>query len=266
MVDLDSKTVSANMQSSVNLPLIKRFEAVSFRAWPATSTYFEGAWAIRLTAGHPAKRLNSVNPLDPSDCRDLEERIERTAKRFSAFGRPFIFRQSPLAAPQLVELLDQQGWSSFDESMVMVADLQEMEMEQALDQLPLRDGGHWIDQLIKMEAVSADLKPGLSELITRISGSYGMFLIENEKKSPLAGSLCVHDKELAGLFEVVANPAFRRQGHGRRIVETALKWAKLHGAKEAWLQVECDNLAAQELYFSLGFVEKYRYIYRKNKT
>ena len=47
------------------LGIARRFEAAGFRAWPAASVHYDGTWVIRLTAGHTAKRLNSVNPLDP---------------------------------------------------------------------------------------------------------------------------------------------------------------------------------------------------------
>ena len=46
---------------------VRRFEAAGFRAWPAAAISYDGAWLVRLTAGYPAKRLNSVNPLDPGD-------------------------------------------------------------------------------------------------------------------------------------------------------------------------------------------------------
>ena len=81
--------------------VIRRLEAVSFRSFPSTTTRYDGTWAIRLTAGHPAKRLNSVTPLDPRDCEDLDRRIELAARRFAGFGRPLIFRLTPLAPPQL---------------------------------------------------------------------------------------------------------------------------------------------------------------------
>ena len=63
-------------RSGLDLGQVRRMEAVAFRSFPATTTYFDGTWAIRLTAGHPAKRLNSVNPLDPSDIAHMDERIE----------------------------------------------------------------------------------------------------------------------------------------------------------------------------------------------
>ena len=35
-----------------------------------------------MTAGHPSKRVNSVNPLDRGDQADLKDRIARAARRF----------------------------------------------------------------------------------------------------------------------------------------------------------------------------------------
>jgi GNAT superfamily N-acetyltransferase len=72
------------------LAIVRRFEAAGFRAWPAASVHYDGTWVIRLTAGHTAKRLNSVNPLDPGDCRNLAERIARAARRFETYGRRLV--------------------------------------------------------------------------------------------------------------------------------------------------------------------------------
>ena len=47
------------------------------------------------------------------------------------------------------------------------------------------------------------------------------------------------------------------------LILSALKWARLRGAREAWLQVEADNAPALALYRSLGFDEVYRYHYRR---
>ena len=55
----------------------------------------------------------------------------------------------------------------------------------------------------------------------------------------------------------------RRQGHARRLVQSALKWARQRGARFAWLQVEADNVEALALYRALGFDEIYRYHYRQ---
>ena len=77
-----------NTISKAELPNVRRLEAVGFRAWPAASVQYDGSWLIRLTAGHDSKRLNSVNPLDPSDSRDIEVRLQKAAKRFFRLWPP----------------------------------------------------------------------------------------------------------------------------------------------------------------------------------
>ena len=101
------------MISKADLPNVRRLEAVGFHAWPATSVQYDGSWLVRLTAGHDSKRLNSVNPLDPSDYRDLEIRLEKAAKRFSEHGRPLTVRQTPLTPPQLIAHMNANGWPVF---------------------------------------------------------------------------------------------------------------------------------------------------------
>ncbi len=245
------------------LAQVRRLEAVSFRSWPAANTYYDGAWAIRLTAGHPSKRLNSVNPLDPADHSDLEGRVMRAAERFKAFGRPLVFRQSPLAPPVLDNLLDARGWRRFDETIVMMSPMEDLALDGVVDQVPIRDAGRWIDDLITMKGATLDLKPGLSEIVGNIQTSVGLFVSESDTGKPYAAIMCVHDNDLAGVFELVTHPEFRQQGRGREIVRVALRWAKGNGAKRAWLQVVSRNEAAVSLYSSLGFNEIYRYAYRQ---
>ena len=55
----------------------------------------------------------------------------------------------------------------------------------------------------------------------------------------------------------------RNRGHGRQLILSALKWARLRGARQAWLQVEAGNEPALVLYHALGFREVYRYHYRR---
>ena len=79
----------------------------------------------------------------------------------------------------------------------------------------------------------------------------------------MATAICVHDKDLAGFFEIATEAGQRSKGHARRLVLSALKWARSRGARLAWLQVEADNEPACSLYTSLGFSEVYRYHYRQ---
>ena len=245
------------------LAIVRRLEAVGFRAWPATSIQYDGSWQIRLTAGHPSKRLNSVNPLDPSDHGNIETRIERAAQRFHAYGRPLVFRQSPLAPLQLDAYFDANGWRHFEETRVMMADIRHLDLEDVLDHLPIREMGRYVDASILVHGRDAALKPGLTEVLSSIRPASGFFVIEEPETGPVSTALCVHDNDMAGIFELATREGNRRKGHGREVVTTALRWARMRGAVKAWLQVEADNTAAVALYESLGFRDVYRYDYRR---
>lgn len=245
-----------------DLATVRRYEAAGFRAWPASAVHYDGTWVVRLTAGHPAKRLNSINPLDPGDVRDLPERIVRAGRRFEAYGRPVTFRMSPLSGPALSEHLDKAGWSSLSESLVMQLELNDNLVHGAMDQIPMKDMGRFVGAAMTTQKLDAALRPGLSEIIGAIQPEAGLFVVEDDD-APLATAICVHEGELAGLFEVATDARERGKGFGKRVVLSALKWARLRGASKAWLQVEADNLVARKLYTSIGFTEIYRYHYRR---
>lgn len=241
---------------------MRRYEAAGFRAWPAASVHYDGTWVVRLNAGHPAKRLNSVNPLDPGDLTGLVERIGRAARRFEAYGRPLTFRMSPLSGERLAAHFDQQGWSRFDESLVMDATLGEATTAGAIDQIPVRDVARFVTASIAVHGSPPSLRPGLSEIIGAIKPEAGLFVTEADGR-PVTTLICVHDGDLAGLFEVATAPEARGHGHARRTLLSALRWARLKGARRAWLQVEAANAPAIGLYRDLGFAEVYRYHYRR---
>ena len=245
-----------------DLAAVRRFEAAGFRAWPAASVHYDGTWVIRLTANNPAKRLNSVNPLDPNDTVDLEGRIQRAARRFEAHGRRLTFRLSSLSGTVLERHFNQQSWNRFSESIVMRLPLDRAAVEGAVDHIPLKDIGRFTDAAAKVHGFDPELQQGLSELISRIQPEVGLFVLEANSE-PVATAICVHDKDLAGFFEIATEAGQRSKGHARRLVLSALKWARSRGARLAWLQVEADNEPACSLYTSLGFGEVYRYHYRQ---
>lgn len=246
-----------------DLSSVRRIEAVSFRSFPAASTFYDGTWAIRLTAGHPAKRLNSVTPLDPADNGDIERRVELARRRFDGFGRPLVFRVSPLAPVELDEFLDRLGWTRFDESLVMVAALDAGALETVVDRVPLQDTGRWVDAWLSLSGEPRDRKPGMVEVISSIRAETGLFLVEGAAGEPVSAVRCVRDGDVAGIFELETAAANRRCGHGRSALAGALKWAAARGARTAWLQVTASNAQALALYASMGFEELYRYEYRQ---
>ncbi|WP_325464495.1 GNAT family N-acetyltransferase [Pararhizobium sp.] len=246
-----------------DLPNVRRLEAVGFRAWPAASVQYDGSWLIRLTAGHDSRRLNSVNPLDPSDSRDIAIRLERAAKRFCDYGRPLTVRQTPLTPPELITYMDERRWPMLAETVVMMADIPPNDTTEAIEHLPLRDVGRFVDARLQICGESSQVKAGLSEVINAIKPECGLFLFESPEEGPIAVSLAVHDNDLAGILQVAVADNVRRQGVGSSIVNASLRWARLRGARTAWLAVEADNGPAIQLYRKFGFKDVYRYCYRR---
>lgn len=252
--------------NAVNLPLVRRLEAVSFRAWPASSVIYDGSWQIRLTGSHPSKRINCVVPLDPSDYGNSAKRLEKARRRFEDFGRPLVVRETTLMPPQLKEFLSNDGWSMFEEVKVMTADLSEMELPETLVSLPSHDIGRFVDASLKVGGGDLSLRPAIAEIVSSIKPALGLFINEEVEGSPLATVICVQDNDLAGIFSLDVVASQRRTGLGTQILASALRWARISGARSAWLQVVSTNAPAIALYEKFGFTEAYHYHYWRKDT
>lgn len=253
--------------TAADYPALRRLEAVSFRSYPAATTRFNGTWAIHLTANYPSKRLNSVSPLDPEDGWRIKKRLAEEINRFEEFGRPVIFRITPLASPQLTRHLDGLGWEGFDETVVMMVDLQDprvaRELDNATHQLPFADTVGWVNAALKMEGRNDKFSMGLIEVINSIASQTGLFLLEDEAHQPTSALRAVISGDLIGLFDMATNIQHQRRGLASSLIYSALQWGRHKGAKKAWLQVLSSNEPAISLYKMIGFSEFYRYLYRQ---
>src|SRR5690606_26500826 len=111
---------------------------------------------------------------DPDDGRDLKERIVQAGRRFEAYGRPLTFRLSPLAGTKLVEHLDAEGWEPFGESLVMRFDLDNELVHRAMDQIPLKDMGRFVNAAIETHGADPAFRAGLLEVIGAIQPEAGL--------------------------------------------------------------------------------------------
>lgn len=75
----------------------------------------------------------------------------------------------------------------------------------------------------------------------------------------------VRDKGSVGIVDVLVDADHRGKGYGRDIVLGLLQWGResVNPDGIGWLQVVISNVAACRLYKKLGFVECYRYHYRR---
>ena len=116
---------------------------------------------------------------------------------------------------------------------------------------------------LKTHGLEPALRPGLSEIIGAIQPEAGLFVLEERRRGRWPPPSACMTAILPACSRSPPAPRERGKGHGRRVVLSALKWARLRGARQAWLQVEADNLAARRLYETIGFTEVYRYHYRR---
>ncbi len=247
--------------SAVNLPLVRRLEAVSFRAWPASSVIYDGSWQIRLTGSHPSKRINCVVPLDPSDYGNCDVRLEKARRRFEDFGRPLIIRETTLMPPELRAHLYDNCWTVFEEVKVMTADIVQAELPETMAHLPTHDIGRFVEASLKVGNEDLSLRSPIAEIVSSIKPNLGLFIKEEVEGDPHATVICVQDNDLAGVLSLEVASAARRMGVGSEILTSALRWARISGAKTAWLQVVSTNVPALALYEKFGFEEAYTYRY-----
>lgn len=239
---------------------------MGLRAWPAKNVLYDGAWQLRVTAGHPSKRLNSMSVLDQSDISDLEIRLEKARRHYAAFGRPLLLRETPLTPEPLIEYLADGGAEAFDSTAVMTLDLAQFDAEAAIEILPNHDVGRFVDASLKVNPQPELTKAGLAEVVTAIRPEHGFFIRENDAGVPFAAGLCVHDFDMTGLETLAVANDMRGRGHGRLLAGAMLRWAKARNARTAWLQVTGTNAPAIALYESLGFKLAYHYRYWREKT
>jgi ribosomal protein S18 acetylase RimI-like enzyme len=242
------------------LPLVRRLEAAGFRAWPAETVVYDGSWLLRMTPGHPSRRLNSLVPLDPHDARDMDIRIDNAIATFRARGiRPTV-KQSPLCPPGLPDVLKDKGFSEADRTLVLVLDLDKVEFGTSIDHLPIHDVERFAEACARIDDGRDADAATIASIIGRIQPTAGLFLMEGES-GPSAVGICVQDNDLAGLQQIVVSKEMRRRGLGREIVCSSLRWARVRNARQAWLQVLANNDAALALYETMGFKPAYTYSY-----
>lgn len=250
----------------VDLAKVARFERAMLTSWPALSTAFDGDWVIRLADG-VTKRSNSVTCLTADDA-DLASRIDHVQAIFENRGLPAIFRLSPLASPALDSTLAKRGWHHVDETIVMSADLDDIDVQLGGHRghdviIKARPDQPWLQTCYQINQANAAHLAALTTMLDRLIPPAGYGRVgQGERIDALA--LVVVDAELTGLFEVLTIKEQRRQGLARKLLCELFSWSRAQGATTAWLAVVAANLPAVRLYQSLGFQEVYRYHYRSS--
>jgi [ribosomal protein S18]-alanine N-acetyltransferase len=89
--------------------------------------------------------------------------------------------------------------------------------------------------------------------IARLIEGPGGFALVVEDERPLGFILCRSGGGEAEILTLAVDPAARRRGFGKALVQAAAGAAKIAGAEALFLEVGFDNPAALALYRSAGF-------------
>lgn len=254
------------MNSLLDTPLAKRVEEACLNGWPALRDVVYDGWLIRLADGY-TRRTNSVNLLSDGTL-PLDHKIRYCEAVYATKGQPTIFCIPAHADPSLSRALDRRGYGPpEDESCVLFMDFAEAPPEPAADAV-LEEGypgEAWLNTLARLHGQSEAAQITHRRILESLSvpAVFAAVRSDDGRMGALAYG-AVHDG-LVCVNSVVTDPAFRRQGLGRKVVLAVLAWAKEHqGAAGACLAVVADNTPAIALYRSLGFGrEVYRYHYRR---
>ena len=241
------------------LPSVEAFERAGLEAWPGVDVKWDGAW-VRRAAGGYTKRANSVQCLDPDDGEDADLRVISGSTWMVMRGIKPTFRITPLAAPELVETLDDAGWQSIDHSHLFAMELGEQQADAETKLFPVLDTTFLaVQRQLKGydDATMAGMRGLLTALAVPATG-----IVTYRDGEPVASGLMAIADAIVITGNVITDPGRRRQGLGAAMMRTGLDWARSKGATTAALNVEASNPAGQALYHSLGYTHQYDYTYR----
>lgn len=232
-------------------------ETAAYLAWPPAVTEQRDGWIMRCGDGF-SRRLNSVTVAPAARPDHVEERLAAAGEWLSAHGTPLVVRLTTASPLSIDVALGELGLVVEGRTVVMTADLEPNPTTPQV--LPPVPSSGWL---------------AAQETWMGISDSQGWRTVLGRINSPAAFAERVVDGGVAavgigvvrdgwlGIFEVTTDPALRRSGHARGLVESLLGWGVAAGASSAFLQVVATNRSAIELYRGFGFTEAYRYWYRR---
>jgi N-acetylglutamate synthase len=236
----------------------RRLEELGLNSSAPPGQLLYDGWLLRLLPGK-AKRARSVNAVYASTM-ELETKIAYCERLYRCASLPAIFRMTPFSQPDGLDAkLDKRGYGRFDDTAVESAVIDAAHLrESPVEAMNLPE---WVD------AVGALRGSPHEHRVSHLARLKGMPLAMRavclrDAGQIVATGLTMVEDDSAGLFDIITRPDARQQGHARRIVQGLLRHGWDLGARNAYLQVQADNVAARRLYAQFGFAERYTYWYR----
>jgi len=240
--------------------MIRAVEEFAMNAWPSLQTLFYDGWVLRFADGY-TKRANSVHPLYSSSL-NVEEKIQACEEIYQSKELDVIFKMTASAQPEkLDKILAAKGYKADSHTSVQVLELDGVDKAPAQSALLTADLHEWLPAFCKLSNIGARREPTLKQLLHNVVPARCFASIRHQGQVVACG-MGVLQEQFVGLFDIITDANFRRQGFGRQLVLSLLAWGKRNGTQTAYLQVMLNNEPALRLYSGLGFREIYTYWYR----
>jgi ribosomal protein S18 acetylase RimI-like enzyme len=250
-------------------PLLQRVEEAGLNAAQPREQRLVDGWLLRFSPGK-ARRARSVQAIAAGTL-PLGDKLARCRRLYERFGLPLLVRVTPFSQPaSLDDGLADAGFIGYDETRVMTCSLP----GDAVDELAAADHDLALREVGVAEFAQAvgrlrGSPPAQSEAHLRrlldgplLDSTVRLIGFDGGNVPRVAGQVVVED-DLAGLYDIVTDPADRGRGHAGAISRQLLRAAVAIGAGTAYLQVDAGNAPARRVYSKLGFVDRYAYWYRR---
>lgn len=241
-----------------DVELVCEVESAAYRAWPAREVVEYDGWQLRFADGF-SRRGNSVYPAESSTL-PLATKLDWCSDWYRTRGQPLIVRQTPASEAGLDQVLAEAGFAAEGRTLVMTGALEDH--NEPVEDLPGAPGAAWRKAAAHLWQITPHRLGAWRSIIERIDHP-AAFIHRSDSAGPMAAGLAVAVDDWLGLFEIVVRPDRRRDGIGRDLTRSLLRWGRAAGAQTAFLQVVNENAPAIALYESLGFGPQYTYWYRR---
>ena len=241
---------------------LARIEEAGLNALQTQQQLFYDGWLLRVSPGN-AKRARSVNPYFGSTL-VVDRKIAHCERVYAARDLPTLFRITPFSIPSdLDDVLARHGYVLFQPTHVQVAALDrppEPVADPAIE-LAAPPIAEFVEEVAALRGSSPEQRAAHLERLARTPLATRAIVARQDGRTAGCGQVAL-DGDLAGLYDMVTDAAFRRRGVATMIVAELLSWAWQHGATSAYLQVDAENVPALAVYRRFGFTTAYTYHYR----
>jgi GNAT superfamily N-acetyltransferase len=240
--------------------VIRAVEELAMNAWPSLQTMLYDGWVLRFSNGY-TKRANSVHPLYPSSL-DVEEKVRACEEIYRSKGLDVVFKMTASAQPDnLDQVLAAKGYKADSHTSVQIAKLDGVDKVASQAALSTENLDEWLSAFCRLSKISQRHEPTLKQLLHNLVPARYLASMRHQGQVVACGMGVLQEK-FVGLFDIVTDANFRKQGFGKQLVLNILAWGKRDGAHTAYLQVMLNNEPALRLYSGFGFKEIYTYWYR----